>query len=415
MSIRVMTAVWDSGAYEGGTLLVLLAFADWSKDDGTKIFPKIEQIMVKARLSERGARDCIRRLEEDRAIILMVRADGTPGRSNEWRIDLDRLEEIAALPRKEMKSKRRHRIKEGGRNCPPTQEQPENGVSTAPPADQSVVMASDPDTSAPMDSVVVDGHPQEERGQFAALETTGAIHDNGGNQQHERGQIEAPTGAVCDKSPTPPYIDSTVIQPSLHPPSGARAKPHLEVKAEEIPPFLRRFSKDFEQFLAAYPKTGEGPEETHKAWAATKVLRPLDIGELLAAVKADVAARAAENAARPSNNQRQACHPSKWLREHRWEAHMPKRPPADAIQAARARNFVWGGHPAIEVLRAELGEGEFDTWFAPCVLKMMDGVPILKAPTRFIRDRLATKHMDRLERVFGAPVIVSLEEEEVAA
>lgn len=94
MSIEVMTLVWKSGAYEGGALLTLLALANWASDDGTRVFPRIQQVMEKTRLTERGARYCMKQLKDDQVIILIKKADGTRGMANEWKIDLDRLKQV---------------------------------------------------------------------------------------------------------------------------------------------------------------------------------------------------------------------------------------------------------------------------------------------------------------------------------
>lgn len=86
MSIRVMTAVWDSGAFEGGTLLVLLALADWAQDDGSRVYPKIEQLAKKARLSDRQTTTCLKNLRAA-GIIFEVEA-AKRGRPTEYRIDV---------------------------------------------------------------------------------------------------------------------------------------------------------------------------------------------------------------------------------------------------------------------------------------------------------------------------------------
>jgi len=91
MSVDVITAVWRSGVYDGSNLIVLLALADWAAPDGTRVYPTIRQIMEKARLSERGARDCLRKLKGDGFLILVKGSDGTRGMANEWRLDVAKL------------------------------------------------------------------------------------------------------------------------------------------------------------------------------------------------------------------------------------------------------------------------------------------------------------------------------------
>lgn len=92
MSIRVMTQVWDCNAYEGGTLLVLLAMADWADDTGGNIFPKMEKLANKARLSVRGAQLCVAKLKED-GVIAEV-APSRRGRGTEYKIVLERVKEL---------------------------------------------------------------------------------------------------------------------------------------------------------------------------------------------------------------------------------------------------------------------------------------------------------------------------------
>lgn len=92
MSIRVMTAIWDCNAYEGGTLLVLLAMADWAQDDGSRVFPTMETLAAKARLSVRGAQNCVARLKRD-GVILEVNP-ARRGKATEYKIVLDRVKEL---------------------------------------------------------------------------------------------------------------------------------------------------------------------------------------------------------------------------------------------------------------------------------------------------------------------------------
>lgn len=92
MSIRAMTLVWDSGAYEGGTLLVLLAMADWANDDGSKVHPRMETLAEKARLSVRGAQLCVARLKRDGVIVETNPA--RRGRAPEYKIVLERVKEL---------------------------------------------------------------------------------------------------------------------------------------------------------------------------------------------------------------------------------------------------------------------------------------------------------------------------------
>jgi hypothetical protein len=61
MSIKVMTQVWEHAPVSEGTLLVLLALADYAGDDGTA-YPSNATLARKARLDERHVRRVIQRL-----------------------------------------------------------------------------------------------------------------------------------------------------------------------------------------------------------------------------------------------------------------------------------------------------------------------------------------------------------------
>jgi hypothetical protein len=74
MSVRVTGAIWSAAGYEGGSLLVLLALADWANDDGV-CWPKIAAIAQKARLTERQTKNILKRLEGD-GVIGIERGNG---------------------------------------------------------------------------------------------------------------------------------------------------------------------------------------------------------------------------------------------------------------------------------------------------------------------------------------------------
>lgn len=98
MSIDVMRLVWKHAPFKGGPLLVLLAMADWADDDGGSIFPKVETLAKKARLSVRGAQLALRELEDATVIEKVKEATGRPGRATEYRIVLERVKEVRPCP-----------------------------------------------------------------------------------------------------------------------------------------------------------------------------------------------------------------------------------------------------------------------------------------------------------------------------
>ncbi len=80
-----MSLVWGHAEAEGNALLVLLALADFS-DDGGRCWPSMATIARKARVSTRGARAIIRRLEGDGLLV----CEPSKGRSsNHYRITIN--------------------------------------------------------------------------------------------------------------------------------------------------------------------------------------------------------------------------------------------------------------------------------------------------------------------------------------
>ena len=105
MSIRVQSLVWDSGLYSGGTLIILLALADWANDDGDRVFPSLETLARKARLSVRAAQLCLRRLQKDGVIQPLSESKGGRGKVTQYRINLERVQYLRGL------------AKAGGKGC----------------------------------------------------------------------------------------------------------------------------------------------------------------------------------------------------------------------------------------------------------------------------------------------------------
>lgn len=68
MSIRIMTAVWDSQRYDAGTLLVLLAMADYANDEERTCHPSASRLAARSRLSRRQVMRILERLKTDGVI-----------------------------------------------------------------------------------------------------------------------------------------------------------------------------------------------------------------------------------------------------------------------------------------------------------------------------------------------------------
>lgn len=88
MSIHVMSSVWRDAQCDGGTLLVLLAMADFCDDGGT-CYPAVGTLAKKARLSERQARYILRDLES--ADILATEIGTGPKGTNRYQLSIPNL------------------------------------------------------------------------------------------------------------------------------------------------------------------------------------------------------------------------------------------------------------------------------------------------------------------------------------
>lgn len=59
-----MSLVWERAPYTAGSLIVLLALADWANDEGVA-WPSMERLAQKARIDRRSAQRIVRQLEKD--------------------------------------------------------------------------------------------------------------------------------------------------------------------------------------------------------------------------------------------------------------------------------------------------------------------------------------------------------------
>lgn len=88
MSIQVMSLVWKHAKVSGSELLVLLAMADYGNDDGKNIFPAMQTLGDKARLSESQTRRILKKLEKQKLIRLVEMGGWRDGRNwaNEYEL-----------------------------------------------------------------------------------------------------------------------------------------------------------------------------------------------------------------------------------------------------------------------------------------------------------------------------------------
>jgi hypothetical protein len=91
MSVKVMTMVWERYPDGGGDMLLALALADHSHDDGTHIYPSVDSLAKKTRQSVRTVQYQLGRMKEAGWLIATNAGDGGRGRHAEYRISPDWL------------------------------------------------------------------------------------------------------------------------------------------------------------------------------------------------------------------------------------------------------------------------------------------------------------------------------------
>lgn len=91
MSVRAMAAVWAGSAQSGSALLMLLAIADFSDDDG-RAYPAVGTLANKCRMKPRNAIYLLRQIAESGE--LDIKPATGPRGVNSYRIRLDRLQPL---------------------------------------------------------------------------------------------------------------------------------------------------------------------------------------------------------------------------------------------------------------------------------------------------------------------------------
>ena len=88
MSVLSMARVWESSQHAGSELLMLLAIADFSDDDGNA-YPAVATLAAKCRMKPRNCQYILRALEESGE--LSIRTNKGPAGSNLYRINFGAL------------------------------------------------------------------------------------------------------------------------------------------------------------------------------------------------------------------------------------------------------------------------------------------------------------------------------------
>ena len=87
VSIKLMTMVFDRYPAGGTERLLALAVADHARDDGTRIWPSVGELARKTVQSERSVQRMLLKMQLRQWLLLVRRATGRPGDTNEYRIN----------------------------------------------------------------------------------------------------------------------------------------------------------------------------------------------------------------------------------------------------------------------------------------------------------------------------------------
>jgi hypothetical protein len=81
-----MSLVWERAPYTAGSLIVLLALADWANDEGVA-WPSMERLAQKARIDRRSAQRIVRQLERDG--VLEIEAGGGRAKQHKYVLKME--------------------------------------------------------------------------------------------------------------------------------------------------------------------------------------------------------------------------------------------------------------------------------------------------------------------------------------
>lgn len=97
MSVKVMSLVFEHYPEGGSEMLLALALADFSNDDGTRIYPSVAALAKKTRQSDRNVQFALKKMLSN-GFLTLIEAGGREGkkyRANEYRINLSFFQKIA--------------------------------------------------------------------------------------------------------------------------------------------------------------------------------------------------------------------------------------------------------------------------------------------------------------------------------
>lgn len=99
-----MSLVWERAPYTAGSLLVLLALADWANDEGIA-WPSMDRLAQKARVDRRSAQRIVRQLAKDGAIA--IEEGGGRAKQHRYLIQVETITNYCPLAEKETATPRR--------------------------------------------------------------------------------------------------------------------------------------------------------------------------------------------------------------------------------------------------------------------------------------------------------------------
>ena len=95
MSIKVMTLVWDKFQASGSELLAMLALADWCDDNGGSLYPSMQAVASKIRVSEKQARRIVQGFVNAGYLTVVGNAfGGAPGTTKQFKLDVKKIAEL---------------------------------------------------------------------------------------------------------------------------------------------------------------------------------------------------------------------------------------------------------------------------------------------------------------------------------
>ena len=165
MSIKVMTAVFDRYPNGGGEMLLALALADHSSDDGSRIYPSIRHLAAKTRQAERSVQYQLRRMESDGWLTLVNSGNGGRNQHREYQISPDWLKGAEIAPRKKGATDGLKGATDDVKGCNPQQET----VQPVAPAYNHQVTVIEPSKNTGAEALCIPGVPDDVLADFLKI------------------------------------------------------------------------------------------------------------------------------------------------------------------------------------------------------------------------------------------------------